>query len=105
VITESDRANWSVAASNAVLAGIAAADAICCERLGERHQGEDHQGAVELLKEATRDSSLASKFGRLLSLKSGAQYGALSLTAPKARDALKWAGLLVDQATVAVEFR
>jgi len=44
-----------VAAGNAVLAGIAASDAICCVRLGCRHRGEDHRGATELLKTATVD--------------------------------------------------
>lgn len=39
----------NVAAGNAVLAGIAASDAICCVRLNKRHRGQDHQGAVALL--------------------------------------------------------
>jgi hypothetical protein len=40
----------NVAAGNAVLAGIAASDAICCTRLRRRHRGQDHAGAVTLLR-------------------------------------------------------
>ena len=35
----------SASVSNAVLAGIAASDAICCRALGERAAGEDHNDA------------------------------------------------------------
>lgn len=36
------------AASNAVLAGIAAADVACCVRLGRRSSGDDHEAAARL---------------------------------------------------------
>lgn len=39
---DADEANASVAASLAVLAGIAAADAACCARLGRRSRSQDH---------------------------------------------------------------
>lgn len=42
----------SAAVSNSVLAGIAAADAICCRRLGRHSVGDDHQQALALLEEA-----------------------------------------------------
>jgi hypothetical protein len=46
----SDDATPSVAASLAVLAGIAASDAACCSRLGVRTRGQSHTEAVELLR-------------------------------------------------------
>jgi hypothetical protein len=53
VIDESTRTEFAnVAAGLAVLAGVAASDAICCVRLGKRHRGEDHRGAAALLAEA-----------------------------------------------------
>lgn len=36
-----------------VHAGIAAADVICCARLGKHHQGQNHHGAISLLEHAT----------------------------------------------------
>ena len=36
---------YDVAAGNAVIDGVAAADAICCVRLGERSADDDHQRA------------------------------------------------------------
>jgi hypothetical protein len=50
VLDERDRdEHLNVAAGLAVLAGIAAADSICCTRLGRLHRGDDHRGAIELL--------------------------------------------------------
>jgi hypothetical protein len=39
-----------VAAGVAVLAAIAAADALCCHALGERARGQDHRSAADLLR-------------------------------------------------------
>ena len=36
-----------VSSANAVLAGIAAADAACCAALGERSRSEDHRDATQ----------------------------------------------------------
>lgn len=44
-----------VAAGLAVLAGIAAADAVCAARLGRIHRGDDHRGAADLLRQAVPD--------------------------------------------------
>jgi hypothetical protein len=47
-----------------VHAGIAAADVICCARLGEYAQGDDHQEAVTLLSKAARaNADLAVEAG------------------------------------------
>jgi hypothetical protein len=44
-----DADSLSVSAANAVLAGIAAADAACCRALGERSRSEDHRDATKLV--------------------------------------------------------
>ena len=41
----------------AVTAGIAAADVICCARLGVHARGESHDDAVALLKQADTDAA------------------------------------------------
>jgi hypothetical protein len=41
----------SVAASVAILAGIAAADAACCKELGKRSRSDDHHDAELLLEQ------------------------------------------------------
>jgi hypothetical protein len=40
-----------VAAGNAVLAAVAASDAICCRLLGQGARGQDHQDAIGLLEQ------------------------------------------------------
>jgi hypothetical protein len=40
-----------VAAGVAVLAAIAASDALCCQLLGERSRGQDHRQAIAVLEE------------------------------------------------------
>lgn len=56
-----------------VHAGIAAADVLCCRRLGEHAQGEDHNQAVELLAKADRPR--AKDLRTLLEQKTRAGYG------------------------------
>lgn len=56
-----------------VHAGIAAADVICCIRLGRHHLGDAHQSAVALLRSA--DTDQAPALDRLLQLKAPAGYG------------------------------
>lgn len=60
-------------AGNAILAGIAAADAICCIRLGERSTSLDHSDAVPLL--AKVDPVLAQKLSTLIGSKPTSHYG------------------------------
>ena len=89
----------NVAAGLAVLAGIAASDAICGIRLGYLHRGEDHRGAEDLLRTATPDGGkLATVLGRLLSVKDAAHYGVPVVSARKASDARRWAARLVERA-------
>lgn len=94
----------SVAAGLAVLAGIAASDAICCARLKQRHRGNNHSEAAELLESATSDGkSLATTLLRLLDIKDAAHYGVVTVAPSKAVDAVKWAARLVRSAQTEVE--
>ncbi len=94
----------AVAGSLAVLAGIAASDALTCRRLGLVHRGESHMDATMLLEEATPDGKmLASTFRRLLALKDASNYGLAPLSTQKARDAVRWARQLVDRAQSELE--
>jgi hypothetical protein len=54
-------------------AGIAAADVICCARLGEHAQSESHHEAVALLKKA--DPGSARSLDILLRMKTRIEYG------------------------------
>jgi hypothetical protein len=58
-----------------VHAGVAAADAICCARLGEHAQGDEHQEAVALLTKA--DRTIAKHLKVLLDLKTRSGYSAI----------------------------
>lgn len=64
------------AASCAVLAGIAAADAACCKAVGERSRSQNHRDAVALVRQvAPGGADAARQLERLLGLKDQAQYG------------------------------
>ncbi|MBD7918669.1 hypothetical protein H9657_10330 [Cellulomonas sp. Sa3CUA2] len=63
----------------AVHAGIAAADAVCCARLGHYSRSESHHELVELLRSA--DGALARHLQTLLALKTQAGYAAGSVSA------------------------
>jgi len=94
----------TVAAGNAVLAGVAASDAICCVRLGRRHRGADHRRAGELLRTATPDGKgLATTLARLLDLKDEAHYGVMVVSSRKAKEAVKWASVLVERAAEEID--
>lgn len=57
-------------------AGIAAADVICCEALGEHAHGESHTDAVALLRRVRPDGGdLGNALGTLLGAKTRAGYG------------------------------
>ena len=91
--------NPDVIAANAVLAGIAAADVICCVALGHHSRSLDHAAAIGLLRTA-KDRQSANQLDRLLSVKSRSQYDVRSLTEAQAAQALARAGRLVDKARV-----
>jgi hypothetical protein len=94
----------NVTAGLAILAGIAASDAICCIRLGQYNRGEDHRHATALLEGATPDGTeLAVRLERLLELKDTAHYGISLVVNPKADNAVRWAKQLVRRAEEELE--
>mgnify|MGYP000333050045 CR=1 FL=1 len=101
---ESDDATPSVAASLAVLAGIAASDAACCARLGVRARGRSHPEAVELLGTVEpRGGDMAKDLQRLLNRKDDSQYGVAFVSQSEASRMVGWAKRLLGQARRAVE--
>ena len=79
-----------------VHAGIAAADVICCARLGEYAHGDDHQEAVTLLSKADRVNARYLKI--LLDLKTRAGYSATLTSKPDQKRAGRAAAALVSAA-------
>jgi hypothetical protein len=105
VLGEQNREEFSsVAAGLAVLAGIAASDAICCARLKCRHRGDNHREAAELLTTATPDGDrLANTLLRLLDIKDASHYGVEIVAGKRARDAVNWASRITQRAREEVE--
>ena len=95
--SEDDGALRSVAASLAVLAGIAAADAACCSALGRRSRGDDHHDAEALVAMILPDGSeAATALRRLINLKDKAQYGIIHVSRDDLKAAMRQAERLVD---------
>lgn len=87
----------SVAASVAILAGIAAVDAACCQELGKRSRSDDHHDAEGLLSQIMPGGKQAARQLRdLINLKDAAHYGFISVTAPQLKRCLRQAQQLVD---------
>jgi hypothetical protein len=96
-LDDQDEFFGGVAAAVAVLAGIAASDAACCARLGRRFRGQDHTGAVDLVKTVRPDGeTLAKDLARLLSIKDNVHYGILIISGPEARSAVDRARRMTD---------
>lgn len=77
------------AAALAVLAGIAAADAVCCARLGRRWRGQDHRQAADLVRTVQPGGlELAKDLGRLLEIKDKVHYGAVAVRGAEAKAAV-----------------
>ncbi len=103
VLDIDDDATLNVAASLAVLAGVAASDAACCAVLGRRPRGQDHREAMRLLSGiASGGGEMSKDLGRLLDLKDNAHYGVLYVSEANARQAVKWAQRIVAVAEKAV---
>ena len=101
---ENDEATPSVAASLAVLAGIAASDAACCARRGLRARGQSHAEAVELLSTvAPGGADMAKDLQRLLNRKDDSQDGLTVVPAAQATRMVSWAKRLLERARKAVE--
>jgi hypothetical protein len=98
-VASNSPAERKASVSNAILAGIAGADAICGLVLGERSSGEDHAEAVTLLTQAVRPAKKApNSLRRLLSEKTPVQYGVQPVSLADAAQLLKWARDVVDEA-------
>lgn len=101
---EGDEATPSVAASLSVLAGIAAADAACCARLGLRSRGQAHAEAVELVAAVEPGGSeMAKDLQRLLHRKDDSQYGLAMVSPAEAGRMVLWSKRLLDRSRRAVE--
>jgi len=87
----------NVAAGNAVLAGIAASDAICCWRLGERSSSSSHSDAVGLL--AKLDKKLAKHLSILIGDKTTSHYGEKFIGVETLKSCLRAMDQLISAAT------
>lgn len=80
----------NVAASLAVLAGIAACDAACCAALGRRSRSQDHKAAVDLLRQIEPEGAdAAAKLDRLLDLKDSVHYGVVYISTADLKAAMR----------------
>lgn len=86
----------TVAVGLAVLAGIAAADAICIAATGERYSGQDHTAAADLLGRV--DRNLGRRLRDLVDLKPASHHGENLVTVRDRTKALRAAQALVDNA-------
>jgi hypothetical protein len=94
--------NANVAASLAVLAGIAASDSLCCFRLGRRSRSQDHHDAESLLQQIVPEGhEAAQRLRRLLDLKDSAHYGVIHLSRGQLKTAMRQAATLVELAGAA----
>jgi hypothetical protein len=94
----------SVAASVAILAGIAAADAACCRALGQRSRSDDHHDAEALLVEVTPGGKRAAgQLRKLITLKDAAHYGFVSVTASQLKQSIRQTQQLVEFAEAVLQ--
>jgi hypothetical protein len=96
LVSTEDGAAINVAIGIAVLAGIAAGDAICITSNGERYSGTDHAAAAELLGRA--DKALGAELRDLVDLKPKSHYGGALLRVQDRTRALRAARALVAAA-------
>jgi len=98
LIAEEDGAAINVCVGLAVLAGIAAGDAVCLAATGERYSGTDHAAAAELLGRV--EAQLGAQLFNVVALKPGSHCGDALLDAKDRRAALRAARVLVEAATL-----
>jgi hypothetical protein len=93
---DSDEAR-NVAAGNAVLAAIAASDALTCLRLGRHSRGQGHPEAAALLRTIRPDGPRHAKdLATALTVKDAAHYGSVFVSAATLSTTLRAAGRLVE---------
>ncbi len=98
VLADETGSEATVATGNAVLSGIAAADAICCAVVGKRYRGADHREAAGFLERVTGDRKLGQALRDLADYKDGAHYGLLNVKTQRAKAATRRAETLVNAA-------
>jgi hypothetical protein len=99
---EGDEAR-NVAAGNAVLAAVAASDALTCLRLGQHSRGQAHPEAATLLRTTRPDGpKLAKALSTALGVKDAAHYGSVFVSATTLRTTLRAATRLVEAAEAAL---
>lgn len=103
LIEEEEGASISASAAVSVLGAIAASDAICGRRLGRRSKGQDHNDAIQLLKQVEPGGEkLANALARVLAVKNASQYGTKFIDRPRAQGVLRQAHQLLDAAEEAL---
>jgi hypothetical protein len=99
-----DVATPGVAASLAVLSGIAASDAVCCAKLRSRSRGQNHRDAVPLLRSVVPlGAAMAKDLERLVLRKDNAHYGMAFISDSEARTMVAWARRLEGNAQKVIE--
>ncbi|MCU1364316.1 MAG: hypothetical protein JWM55_2144 [Acidimicrobiaceae bacterium] len=88
----------TIATGNAVLAAIAASDAICCAGAKRRFRGESHRQAAELLEEVTGDKALSLALREAIDLKDEGHYGLGNIELNRDKKAIRRAERLVAAA-------
>jgi hypothetical protein len=96
LIDSEDGTAINVCVGVAVLAGIAAADAICAASIGERYSGSDHFAAADVLGRVS--AKLGKQLRELVTLKATSRYGHGLLSAAQRKTALLCASALVADA-------
>lgn len=96
LMADEDGAAVNVCVGTAILAGIAAGDAICLAATGERYAGPDHAAAADLLGRVDRE--LGKQLRTLVQLKDAAHYGDRLLSTTDRDRALRQATALVGAA-------
>lgn len=96
LVAAEDGAAINVCVGIAVLAGIAAGDAICIAGAGQRYSGQDHAAAADLL--ARVDPELGTRLRDLVDLKPASHYGNSLLSETNRARALRAATTLVEEA-------
>ena len=94
-------ATTNVCVGLAVLAGIAAGDAICLMADGQRYSGSNHNDAARLLERHHADSG--RRLRKLLGLKPESHYGHGLISDQERDKAVTWARQLVHYATEVTE--
>jgi hypothetical protein len=81
----------------AVLSGIAASNAVCCSRLGQRSRVRTI-GKPSICSPPSDGAARAKDLRRLLEIKDQAHYAAATVSAARAEQAVQWARRLYDLA-------